>query len=450
MTSNTTSTPYLEGSIRHHLFRMTASGGIGLLALFAVELADLFFISLLGEQELAAAVGFAGAVMFFTQAMSIGLSIAVGATVSKTLGHGNVKLASRLITSSLVLIILSAGSVTLGVWLLKDMILQSLGAQGRTLEMANMYLGIILPWLPLLSIGTAGGGVMRAKGDAKGALWVTLSGAIVNAILDPILIFGLGWGLKGAAIATVISRVTIFAYAVHKVVWVYKMIELPNFRELRSDIIELNRIAIPSVLTNLATPIGIAYVTYMMAQYGDSAVAANAIISRLQMVAFVGLFALSSVVGPIAGQNWGAGAYDRVHETLSESVRFIVIYCLLVASVLALLTTPIVYAFQASEQAAGLIKLFTYGLSLAYIFHGITFATNALFNNLGAPKTSTILNIAKATIFTVPFVWLGAELGNAPGILIGQASGVVIIGLAGWYWCRRWITILALEKSPES
>lgn len=446
MTSNETSTPYLHGSIRHHLIRMTASGGLGLLALFAVDLADLFFISLLGEQELAAAVGFSGAVMFFTQAMSIGLSIAVGATVSRTLGRGNRILASRQITSSIILIVLAASSVTLVVWLLKDMILQSLGAQGRTLEMANLYLGIILPWFPFLAIGMAGGGVMRAKGDAKGALWVTLSGAIVNAILDPILIFGLGWGLSGAAIASVISRLTIFAYAVHKIVWVYKMIKLPSMQELRLDIIELNRIATPSILTNLATPIGIAYVTYMMAQYGDSAVAANAVISRLQMVAFVGLFALSSVVGTIAGQNWGAGAYDRIHKTLSESVRFIILYCLIVASALAALTTPILFAFQASPQAASLIKLFTYGLSLVYIFHGITFTTNALFNNLGAPKTSTAFNIIKATLFTVPFVWLGSKAAGAAGVLIGQAAGAVIVGFAGWYWCRRWIGILALEK----
>lgn len=436
---------FLQGSIWHHIIRMTASGGFGLLALFAVDLIDLFFISLLGEQELAAAVGFAGSLMFFTQSISIGLSIAVGATVSKSIGQNRPKRSAELIASGLVLIFLSSGIVTIGIFIFKETLLSWLGAEGRTLALADSYLGIILPWFPFLSAGMAAGGVMRAKGDASGALWLTLSGAIVNAVLDPILIFGLDLGLQGAAIASVFSRLTIFIYGMHKVFWVYRMIAVPRLKVLKEDLPILSTIAIPSVLTNLATPIGLAYVTATMAQYGDSAVAGMAIIFRLQMVAFVGLFALSSVVGPIAGQNWGAKSYDRMKLVLTESIRFIVVYCIVVAAVLALSTGFINDAFQASEQSAKLVKVFTYGLSLAFIFNGITFATNALFNNLGAPKLATYFNIAKATAFTMPFVWIGSRYGDAPGILIGQGIGSVIVAIAGWVWCKRWMNKLSSD-----
>jgi Na+-driven multidrug efflux pump len=79
------------------------------------------------------------------------------------------------------------------------------------------------------------------------------------------------------------------------------------------------------------------------------------------------------------------------------------------------------------------------------VFNGITFVTNALFNNLGAPKTSTLFNVLKATAFTVPFVWLGAQWFGAPGVLIGQGLGSAMIALAGWYWCRRYVNRLSRE-----
>lgn len=447
MNANQHQARYVEGSIWHHLVRMTASGGLGLLALFAVDLLDLFFISLLGEQELAAAIGFAGSVLFFTQSLSIGLSIAVGATVSKAIGADDSDKTVELISGGIVIVFFSCALITLIAWLFRSLFLSWLGADGRTLELAALYLGIILPSFPFLAVGMAMGGVMRAQGDARAALWLTLSGAIVNAVMDPLLIFGLSWGLTGAAIASVLSRLAIFAYGLYKVACAYRLLRRPTAAIVRRDLPELTSIALPSVLTNLATPIGIAFVTAQMAGFGDAAVAGNAIISRLQMVVFVGLFALSSVVGPIAGQNWGAGKGTRVRLVLRNSLIFVLLYCLLVTFLLALSTPYILAIFQASAQASELICWFTYGLSLTYLFHGATFVTNALFNNLGAPQTATIFNMAKATVFTVPFVWLGAQLGGAPGILLGQSCGAIIVAVAGCYWCSRHIDRL---QSPAN
>lgn len=429
---------YLSGPIMGHIQRMTLSGGLGLMALFAVDFVDLFFISLLGERELAAAIGFAGSVLFFCQSLSIGLAIAVGATVSRAIGANDPDRAKALIGSGFVLTFTTGAVVATSVWLGRDWVLSLLGAEGYTLDQASMYLAIILPSFAFVSIGMAAGGVMRARGDAKGALWVTLSGALVNAALDPILIFGLNLDLAGAAIASAMARMTMFGYGLYKLQQ-YRMLEWPVLRQVRADLPTISAIAVPSVLTNLATPVGLAYVTATMAQFGDPAVAGFAIITRLQQVAFVALFALSGVVGPIAGQNWGAGYIDRVKTVLSDSIRFIAWYCLIVCLALAVLTQPLLWAFQASPEAADLIRWFTYGLSTVFVFNGITFVTNALFNNLGAPKTSTLFNVMKATVFTIPFVWIGAFWLDAPGVLVGQTVGSVLVALWGLDRCRRWI-----------
>lgn len=434
---------YVQGSIMQHLVRMTASGGFGLLALFAVDFMDLFFISLLGRPELTAALGFTATLLFFNVSVSIGLSVAVSATVSRALGARDLPRARQLVGSSAVAVLLTTVPVATLVFIFRYPLLRMLGAEGEALEQAAIYLSIMVPAFPVTALGMSSGGVLRALGDAKGGLWLTLSGAIANAILDPIFIFALEGGVAGAAAASVISRFVIIFYGARKIAGPHRLTSRINPKFLPADLREIAGIALPAVLTSLSTPIAVAFITATMAGFGDAAVAGNAIVTRLQMVAFVGLFALSGVVGPVAGQNWGAGEYKRVRLVLTESLRFILLYNLIVCSALFTLNDLILFAFQAPPAAHVVIETFTHGVSLMFIFNGITFVTNALFNNLGTPLTSTVFNFARATVFTIPFVWIGARFGGPAGILIGQALGAAMIGTAGWFWCRHRLKHLA-------
>ncbi len=422
---------YTQGSIFRHLTIMTSSATVGLMVMFMSDLVDMYFLSLLGEVEIAAAIGFAGSVLFFTVSMNIGLSIACSALVSKALGSGDDCASREAVTHSIVSAVVLTIPITLLVWFSIPILLQALGAQGRALQLATDYLSIIILSMPVLALAMSASGVMRAQGDAKGAMWLTMIGGIVNVVMDPIFIFALGMGVKGAAVATVISRVAMVAFGYYVVVKRQRM--LGEFVWSRYSTLFPNyiRVAIPAVMTNLSTPIGIAYVTYAMAQYGDSAVAGNAIISRIQPVAFVGLFALSGIVGPIAGQNFGAKKMDRVYSTLKESIGFVLAYCVVVCLLLWMIQPFLVPLFNASDQANELVYLFCSGVSLMFIFNGLTFVTNALFNNLGVAHYATVMNLSKATIGTIPFVMLGAYYGGAEVILWGMFVGSAIVGLVG-------------------
>ncbi|WP_119394747.1 MATE family efflux transporter [Salinibius halmophilus] len=434
-------TSYTQGSIRQHIYRMTASAGIGLLAMFSAELADLFFISWLGNQTLTAAVGFAATLIFFTHSVNIGLMIATGAVVSRALGEQATNKAKRLVSHSLLFNAMVSFVITAVIWFARTPLLQLIGAEGEALQAASSYLAIVLPAFPLAAVGMAAGGIMRANGDAKGALWLSLTGALVNVLLDPLLIWWLS--IEGAAIASVASRLAMFGYGVYRVAVHYRLFGALQKQLFVGDVRLFSGIGLPAVLTNLATPIGGAVVMAAMAQYGEAAVAGAAIVGRLQMLAFVGLYALSGVVGTIAGRNWGAQAFDRVERTMSESLRFIVLYCLLACALLAALTPIVIHGFNASGEAVVLIQLFTFGLSLHYVFQGMSFVSNAMFNNLGKPRWATYFNVAKATVFTAPFAWLGAWVLDAPGVLVGQAVGAVLVGLWGWLACKRYIAKLA-------
>ena len=195
--------------------------------------------------------------------------------------------------------------------------LEILGATGRTLDLATLYLEILLPTLPFLSLGMISAAVLRSAGDARRAMHVTLSGAIVNTILDLILIIHFGLGIEGAAISSLLARLVIMGVGLHGVINVHDLLGRPKLTTLRQDAPAFLRIAAPAVLTNVAPAVGNAYVTYAIAAYGDAAVAAWAIIGRVIPVAFGAIYALSGSVGPIIGQNYGARSHVRMRDVFT-------------------------------------------------------------------------------------------------------------------------------------
>ena len=166
---------FTQGSTMRHVVVMTATGSIGLMAIFVVDFLNLFYISLLGEQELAAAIGYAGTLLFFTISLCIGISIAGTALVSRALGARRRDEARRLATSSLVFMAAVTLVLTLLTLPLLSPILTLFGATGRTHEIAWRFLLIVMPTTPLMGLGMACSGLLRAAGDARRAMYVTLA-----------------------------------------------------------------------------------------------------------------------------------------------------------------------------------------------------------------------------------------------------------------------------------
>jgi len=426
---------FIEGSIMRHVCVMTFAATVGLLSLFLVDLVDMYWLSLLGIVELAAAIGYAGSILFFNLAFCIGLSIGCSAVVSQSVGRGDQQKTRVLVGAVLLVIVVSTTIMGSGVYFLVPTLLHWLGAETEAHHYAASYLRIILPSLPLLAVGMACGGIMRALGHARESMYLTMLTGGVNAILDPLFIFTLGMGIEGAATATVCARVAMTAYGIWRITCAYKLLQWPPLQTLGADVREYLQTALPAVLTNLATPIGFAYITAVMAQFGDSAVAGNTVIAKVQPLAFAGLFALSGSIGPIAGQNLGASLHARIMETLRSSVQFIAIYCTVACGVLFLLTEPLIWAFKVEGDAEHLIRWFCYGFSTIFFFLGIVFVTNALFNNLRLAHWATIFNFSRATVFTMPFAWYGAELAGPLGVLMGLYLGSVLVALAGLGMC---------------
>ncbi|MEL6645893.1 MAG: MATE family efflux transporter [Pseudomonadota bacterium] len=420
---------FLTGNLFRHITVMSLTSSVGLMAVFAVDFIDMIFISMLGKEELAAAVGYAGAILFFTSSFGIGMAIAAGALVARALGEGNEDLARRRAATALIYGVAFGAVFALAVWLNLRPLAMLMGASGATLDLAVGYLAIIVPSLPLLLIGMVGGAILRAHGDARRAMMATIWAGVINAVLDPILIFGLNLELTGAALASVAARVGIAVAALYPIFKHHGGLGRPTPADMGVDFRPLATIAFPAILTQLATPVGQAYVTRSMSAYGEEAVAGMAIIARMTPVAFGVIFALSGAVGPIIGQNYGAKDHDRVRRAFWDALIFTGIVVVVISFVLFLLREPIVALFSATGITRELVFLFCGPLALAFFFNGMIFVGNAAFNNLGHPYYSTWINWGRHTVGTiVPILIFGAWFGAA-GVLIGQAVGGLVFGL---------------------
>jgi putative MATE family efflux protein len=430
---------FVTGSLMRHVVVMAGTGAIGLVAIFAVDLINLLYISMLGEQAIAAAVGFAGVVGFFMLSVFIGLLIGVTAVVSRTIGARRMDEARALATSSLVLVAVIATVIAGLTMLFLEPILHTLGARDRVLELAQRFLLITLPSTVLLGVGMVSSALLRSVGDARRSMMVTLVPAILTAVLDPLFIFGLGLGLDGAAIVVVIARCVLLAVGLYGAWRVHHLLARFDRSRLKADARLLFTVAGPAVLTNLATPVGAAFVTHSIAGFGASAVAGQATIERLTPVVFGLIYSLSGAVGPVFAQNLGAKRYDRVRETLRASLVFMVVTVTLAWMLLALLQGPLVRMFSLDGVAAQMVHAFCSWIAGSFFFMGALFVANAGFNNLGRPLWSTGFNWARATLGTIPFAWWGAQYGPVQ-VLAGQAAGAILFGslaLITAFWLTR-------------
>ncbi len=428
---------FLEGDLMHHVVVMSLSASAGLVSIFLVDFVDLYFISLLGKKELAAAVGFAGTLIFFNMSITIGLMIAMSALAAQRIGRGEEEEARRIATSVAVASLMLAVVISASFWFSAPFLVDSLGATGETKALAVRYLRIVVPAMPVMAMAMVCSGLLRAHGDARRAMNATLAAGAVNAILDPILIFGLSLGLDGAAFASVAARFAMLGTSLYPVIKHYGGFAPFSVAHFRKDLAPIFAIAGPAILTNIATPVGTAIVTRAIAPFGDTAVAGFAVISRLTPLSFCVIFALSGAVGPIIGQNFGARNYDRVRETLRKAMMFTGAYTLLIWAVLMILYGPIADQFRLTDGGRSLIFWFALAVTPLFFFNGVLFVSNAAFNNLNRPVWSTILNWGKNTLGVAPFVWAGAVWGGAPGVLIGQAIGGVFFAIvAVWLGFR--------------
>jgi len=431
-----------------HVVRMTATGALGITFVFLVDAAGLLWISQLGDPQLVAAIGFAFAIQFFSVSVGVGLMIAATAMISRAIGHGDRPLARRQAGAAIVIAVVVQSLVAGLIIFFRHPLVEMAGAEGETARLAARYLAITMPSLIIMAIGLICSGTLRAEGFGAKAMYVTLLSGCLLMVLDPVLIIWLGWGLDGAAIGLFLFRIGLVSLGIYFAGIQMRLITFPNLADVREIARPYMVIAGPAIATQMSTPAGNYLLTLVMAPFGDDAVAAWAVVGRLTVVVFGGIFALSGAIGGIFGQNFGAGQYDRLRSTYRDALIFCLCYTLVAWGLLMAAVPYVIDAFALSGQGADVLRAFAYVGVGGFIFFGALFVSNAAFNNLGRPSRSTLVNWTKDGVLAFPLATMFAGIHGAPGVIYGQAGAGILVGSLSAAW--GWFFVRALRAPNEA
>lgn len=434
----------LHDPIQPTLWRMTWPVVIGVLTLISFNVVDTFFVGMLGTDPLAA-VSFTFPVTFTVVSLAIGLGIGTSAVIARKRGSGREEHArfdgtvALSVSALLVMVLAFIG------YLFMDPIFMLLRAQPRLLPYIHDYMTIWFLGAVLLVTPMVGNAVLRAAGDTRTPSLIMASGGLLNAIFDPILIFGLGpipaMGVQGAALASLISwiigTVLVLWYLLHKTLLSFVV---PRDASWLRSARQILSIGVPAAGANMLTPLAMAVMTAIIAAYGAPAVAAFGVGSRLESLASVIILALSMSLPPLISQNFGAHAFDRVAAAYKVAVRSVFTLQLVIYAVLVALAPFIAMAFTDDPEVARLIRLFIYIMPLGYGAQGVIILTNSSLNALHRPMSALGLSVVRLFVMFVPLSWIGALLYDMPGLFVGGVIANAMTAGIAWFWFQRELT----------
>lgn len=430
---------FITGDITKHINKMTMAGAIGIFAIFIVDFIDMYFLSILGESELAAAVWFAGVILFMLVSVGIAMMITMWSIVSKVIWKWDIEKAKKTAMNIFYFTFFFSIPITIFWYIYAQELLWLIWAKWQTFEYALSYFRIVLIGLPFLMLWMSWTGLLRGIWDAKMSMMPTLIAGWVNIVLDPIFIFWFDWWIEWAAWATALSRIALFIVAFY---WVFKH-EFYTFCScfgIKEDLREILSIFLPAMLTNIATPIWSGYMMRNLSEYGDDAVAGMAVIGRVIPIIFVYIFAMSGAIWSIIWQNYWAWLHDRVIETIKKSIQIATIYVIWIVTLLILWNWFIIDMFNLKWDGAELMKFYSYFMAIFFIFNAIIFVWNATFNVIGKAYLSTIMNILKSLFLLVPLVYILSIHMWFKGILLAEAISVLITGIITLFLLKSSVT----------
>lgn len=429
------------GSIRAHLVRLSLPMVTGLFAMISFQLVNTFYISKLGTDALAA-ISFTFPVTYIIFSLFLGFGIAISSVVSRLIGEKQGEDVKRIVSHAILIVLGMSVLISLiGISLMQP-IFHAIGADDNAIALIKNYMTLYFAGVFFICLPVVVNSTLRANGDALTPAVIIIAAAIGNAILDPILIYGLlGFPrleLQGAAISTLIANICASGsglYVMHKRGLLTTQY-LKNFIEFKDSLKRILVIAIPAGLTSGLPSIVNSVILALLAKSGAEAVAAFGVASRVEAFCFIVMMALASGMAPIIGQNWGANLIDRVRETLKNAIWFCIYWSLFVALVLGLYATFFAELFSDETGVQKYIVLYFLIVPLSYPLSNIVNGWASAFNAMGKPQVAAGMLFLKLIALLIPALYIGHHLAGVAGIFAAIAIVNIITGIAfhifGW------------------
>ncbi len=404
-----------EEKIGRLLFKLSLPAMIGMMVNALYNVVDTIFV---GRGVGALAIGgltVAFPIQMAIMALAMLLGIGAQANISIAFGAGEKEKASRFAGNAYALMaVIGVILMVVGLAFIEP-ILGLFGASETLLPYAQDYMRIIFMGTIVWTLSMVNSNILRAEGNAKMSMILMVVGTGLNIVLDPIFIFGFKMGIKGAALATVISQYTAFLIAVYYMVTGKSIIKINvETLKLKADyIINITKLGLPSFLRQIIGSILAIFMNNSIVFFGgDIALSAFGIVNRVIMFLFLPMFGILQGFQPIVGFNYGAAAIARVKKSIIIGAKTLVAYCSTALLIIILLHEPILSIFTKDQATIDVgtaaIRIMFVGIPVV----GLQIISASFFQAIGKAKPALILSLLRQVILLLPLIIILPRLFN--------------------------------------
>jgi len=424
------------------VIRMAVPMLAGTFAMNAYNLVDTWFVSRLGTNALAA-MSFTFPVVMLLGFIMRGLGTGAMTVVAHALGRGKQKTAARITThavflsSSIALCLMVVGLLTI-----KPLFMR-LGATGEVLVLTQQYMVIWYYGLVFRVLYMMFADIIIGTGHTKAVSFLMVAGTVLNFILDPIMIFGL-WGfprmgIQGAALATIISETLVLVTAFQFIHKRYHLILFVShsFYRIAASWRRILHIGIPTTLSSILTPLSAAIIIKIVAGFGEAAVAAVGVASRIEMFAFMIPMTVGISLVPFVAQNYGAKRFDRIRAVRKGTMLFALSFGFIIAIVFSIIARPLGKLFSSDPEVINILVRYIYITCFGYGFLEVHRYATFYLIGIHRPVLSASLTAIRVIILMIPLAYCGAKLFGISGIFWGRLLTDIFSSVIGIIWTGR-------------
>lgn len=433
---------------------------IGMFVMTLYNVVDTIFISYGVGIEAVAGTTIAFPLMMIVMAISAAIGVGGASVISRRLGAKKEEEANLVFGNvfSLVLIVSVIG-IIISFFFLEELLIL-FGATPDTIGYAVDYMFPIMLGTFFFAFGFASNNIVRSEGNARFAMITMIVPAVINIILDPIFIFGLNMGVRGAAIATVISQFVVVIMIFHYYITGKSSLtfSVSNIKFKWNIVKEVLAVGLPAFAQQAAGSVMMIAINSMLIKYGSEFyVGIFGIIQRIVMFTAIPIIGIMQGMMPIVGYNYGAQKYERMREAIWFTMKIVTILAAITTLILVIIPKPFLYIFTSDplviEEGTRALRI----LFIVYFFVGVPIVAGGLYQALGKPKQALILSLSRQILILIPLVLILPRFFGVDGVFIAfPISDVLAFALAAFllYLDRDTILIkgkdeVEIEKESE-
>ncbi|MFA6362012.1 MATE family efflux transporter [Methanoregula sp.] len=452
-TDSTEGVEILTGNPKKAIISLSTPLIIAMLLMSSYNVVNAIWVAGLGSDALAA-VGFISPMFMILLGLGTGIGAGATSAIARKIGAGDRNGASNTALHGIVIAVIISLVLTIPLVVFAKPIAILFGA-GTTAGLATSYGQVIFGGTFFIIFVNAAYGILRAEGDAKRTMYAMVAASILNIILDPILIYGLGLGVAGAAWGTVISLAAVTAVLLY---WFFVKKDLfvclswRIFAPCRSEAQDILTVGIPASVEYLAMSILNIILNLMLVLVANTdSVAVFSVGFRVVSFGIVPVVATGTVVVSVVGAAYGARHIDRIRETHRFAILFGILIALCVSTITWVFANQIAAIFSYSQEGAHLyptIAAFIQVMCLFYPFVPLGLISSSVLQGVGKGPTSLFLTIMRSLVFAVLFAYLFTFIFGMgeTGIWWGIVAGEIVGGLFAFFWVWIYLSKLEVQK----